>query len=59
MTVASRIDILVMTYYTATLMGLEAISSVCIATGYGLDDRDSIPGRGKKFLSTPQRPASI
>jgi hypothetical protein len=24
--------------------------------GYGLDDRSSIPGRGKGFLSSPQRP---
>jgi hypothetical protein len=23
--------------------------SVGISTGYGLDDRDSIPGKGKKF----------
>jgi hypothetical protein len=31
-------------------------SSVGITTGYGLDSRDSIPGRGKKFFSSPQRP---
>jgi hypothetical protein len=24
--------------------------------GYGLDGRGSIPGRGKTFVSTPQRP---
>jgi hypothetical protein len=33
-------------------------SSVGIATGYGLDGRDLIPGKGKIFLlSTPSRPA--
>jgi hypothetical protein len=26
-----------------------------IAAGYTLDGRDSIPGRGKRFFSTPQR----
>jgi hypothetical protein len=31
-------------------------SSVGIATGYRLDGRGSIPGRGKGFFSTPQRP---
>jgi hypothetical protein len=31
-------------------------SSVSIATGYGLDGQGSIPGRGKKFFSTLQRP---
>jgi hypothetical protein len=30
--------------------------SVGIATGYGLDDRGSIPGWGKISFSTPQRP---
>jgi hypothetical protein len=30
-------------------------SSVSIATGYGLDGRDSIPGRGKRYVSTPPR----
>jgi hypothetical protein len=30
--------------------------SVGIATGYGLDDRSSVPDRGKRFFSTPQRP---
>jgi hypothetical protein len=29
-------------------------SSVCIATGYGLEGRDSIPGRGKRFFPSPQ-----
>jgi hypothetical protein len=30
---------------------------VGIATGlYGLEDRGSIPGRGKRFFSSPQRP---
>jgi hypothetical protein len=33
-------------------------SSVDIATGYGLDSRGSIPGRGKRFVSSPvSRPA--
>jgi hypothetical protein len=31
-------------------------SSVGTVTGYGLDDRASIPGRGKIFFSTPQHP---
>jgi hypothetical protein len=31
-------------------------NSVGIATSYVLDDRDSIPFTGKRFLSTPQRP---
>jgi hypothetical protein len=31
-------------------------SSVGIATGYWLDGQGSIPGRGKRFFSTPQRP---
>jgi hypothetical protein len=31
-------------------------SSVDIATGYGLDARGLIPGRGKRYLSSPQRP---
>jgi hypothetical protein len=31
-------------------------SSVGIVTGYGLDGRILIPGRGKRFLSTPQCP---
>jgi hypothetical protein len=32
------------------------LSSVSIATGYGLVGRGSIPGRGKRLVSTPQRP---
>jgi hypothetical protein len=31
-------------------------SSVGIATGYGVDDRGSITGRGKTFFCYPQRP---
>jgi hypothetical protein len=31
-------------------------SSDGIVTGYGMDDRSSIPGKGRKFFSTPQRP---
>jgi hypothetical protein len=31
-------------------------SSVGIATGYGLDDRGSIPGRGWEFFSSAPRP---
>jgi hypothetical protein len=27
-----------------------------MVTGYEMGDRDSIPGRGKRFFSTPQRP---
>jgi hypothetical protein len=30
--------------------------SAGIATSYGLDDWVSIPGRGKRFFSIPQRP---
>jgi hypothetical protein len=30
-------------------------SLVGIVTGYGLDSRCSIPGRGKRIFSTPQR----
>jgi hypothetical protein len=30
-------------------------SSVCIATGYGLDGRPSIPGWGGRLFSSPQR----
>jgi hypothetical protein len=30
--------------------------SVSIATGYWLDDRGSIHGNGKRFISSPQRP---
>jgi hypothetical protein len=32
-------------------------SSLCIATGYGLDGRDSIPGRGKRLFFAASRPA--
>jgi hypothetical protein len=31
-------------------------SLVRIATGYGLDGRGSIPGKGKRFISCPQCP---
>jgi hypothetical protein len=31
-------------------------SSVGIATGYGMDDQGSIPGKGKRFFSSPQCP---
>jgi hypothetical protein len=31
-------------------------SSVDIVKGYGLDGRDSIPGKGKIFFFTPHRP---
>jgi hypothetical protein len=31
-------------------------SSVSIGTGYMLEGRRSMPGRGKRFLSNPQRP---
>jgi hypothetical protein len=30
--------------------------SIGIPTGYGLDGRGSIPSRGKRFFSAPQRP---
>jgi hypothetical protein len=32
------------------------VSSIGLAMGYGLGGRGSIPGRGKRFISTPQRP---
>jgi hypothetical protein len=31
-------------------------TGVGIVLGYRLDDRGSIPGRGRAFFSTPQRP---
>jgi hypothetical protein len=31
-------------------------TSLGIATGYGLDSQWSIPGRGKRLFSSPQRP---
>lgn len=31
-------------------------NSICIARGYGLDGRCSIPGRATRFLSTPRSP---
>jgi hypothetical protein len=34
---------------------LSAFSGDAIATGYWLDDLGSIPGRGKRFFSVPQR----
>jgi hypothetical protein len=34
-------------------------NSVGIATGYGLDDRGSIPERGKRYFSTPHRPHRV
>jgi hypothetical protein len=34
-------------------------SSVNIKTGYGLDGRGSIPGRGKRFFCFPQRPDGL
>jgi hypothetical protein len=43
------------TYGYQSLWTRSRGSSVGIAMGYGLDDRDSIPGRGKKLFSTPQR----
>jgi hypothetical protein len=36
-----------------------ADSSVGIATGYGMDGGGSIPGRGKIFFLTPQRPEQL
>jgi hypothetical protein len=30
-----------------------------IATGFGLDGQGSLPGRSKKFFSTPQRPDQL
>jgi hypothetical protein len=35
------------------------LSSVGIATWYGLDERVSIPGRRKRCFSTPQRPDQL
>jgi hypothetical protein len=35
------------------------INSVCIAKGYRLDGRGSVPGKGKRFFSTPQSPDQI
>jgi hypothetical protein len=34
----------------------DSNSTVGIATGYGLDGSSSVLGRGKRFISTSQRP---
>jgi hypothetical protein len=39
-----------------SLILVHGDSSVGLATGYGLDGRGSFPGRGKRFVSSPQRP---
>jgi hypothetical protein len=39
-----------------SILNVSQDTSDSIATGYGLDGRGSIPGKGKKFFSTPQRP---
>jgi hypothetical protein len=38
------------------LVQVSRDASVGIVTGYRLDGRGSIPGRGKIFFSSPQRP---
>jgi hypothetical protein len=35
------------------------VSSVGIAIGHGLDGRGSVPGRSKRFFSSPQHPDRI
>jgi hypothetical protein len=35
---------------------MSQVSLIRIATGYVLDDRGSIPGRGKRFYSSPLHP---
>jgi hypothetical protein len=50
---------IILSYYnriTRDLREKGRDSSVGIATGYELDCRGSIPGRGKRFFSPPQRP---
>jgi hypothetical protein len=44
-------------YFTDLPRGLER--SAGITMGYGLDGRGSIPGRGKRFSSNPQRPDQL
>jgi hypothetical protein len=39
-----------------TRSGFKQKLSFGIATGYAMDGRDSIPGRGKRLFSTPQLP---
>jgi hypothetical protein len=41
---------------TAVQTWRAGIAQSILSTGYGLDGRDSIPGRDKRFISTPQRP---
>jgi hypothetical protein len=41
---------------TRTVSCRSRDSSVGIPTGYGLDGWGSLPGRGKRFFSTPQSP---
>jgi hypothetical protein len=41
-------------YHMLSLFLLD--SSASVVTGYGLDGWGSIPGRGKRFFSTPQNP---
>jgi hypothetical protein len=36
--------------------GTSRDSALNIPTGYGLDSRGSVLGRGKRFFSSPQRP---
>jgi hypothetical protein len=53
-----------LTYYIRTLCWemlivcgiLGSYSAVGLVTGYELESRESIPGRGNRFFSTPQRP---
>jgi hypothetical protein len=56
-------DMKVIIIYTITKFNFRILqilwsrnSSVGIETDYELDSRGSIPGRGKRFFSSPQRP---
>jgi hypothetical protein len=50
-----RDDALFYFYLFMVYLRGSRVSSVGIATSYGLESRDSISGRGKRFFSTPQR----
>jgi hypothetical protein len=45
-------------YFSENVTGCSRVNSVGMATDYGLDGRGLIPGRGKRFFSSPQCPGS-
>jgi hypothetical protein len=44
------------TYLCGVINTISRDSLVCIATGYGLDDLGSVPGKGRKFVSSELQP---